>query len=377
MLRGQGPSWKIRSLDDFIARPLRYLRPKEILIDFQAPKTGYYLKALLILRAKLFDVCSALELVQAQPNRSLRLHFSDPWARSGCGPNTPFWENRPCYNRVKKDDVRRWYRRNGDHNLEMRITEKRELFLFFYEMILTPFCMHWAWRNATVTFDREPKLKSTSFTTSIKIADRKSTIYLGFRALLLTTWAYNEQLMDAGEMNRSEEASAPDFEEYDAISSEWTVQKSHHKMWKKALERYLNFAIATSEDFTNVIMNVSWPQMRQLLFTIWYGGILSQRNAFSEEHPGLTIEAGYDGLEVGHWTWNHDIIRRRYWEWCQNQHHIFEEGNIDLPSDSSSDAEVNFPDEEFEPFYLKFKSLPNWGWRSGGAWSGRAFLNEG
>ncbi|KAL7941921.1 hypothetical protein V8C42DRAFT_163832 [Trichoderma barbatum] len=62
MFRVQGPSWKLGSLDDMLAEPLRYLRPKEIFIDFQALKKGDHHFFLLILRAKLFDVCSALDL---------------------------------------------------------------------------------------------------------------------------------------------------------------------------------------------------------------------------------------------------------------------------------------------------------------------------
>ncbi|KAL7928941.1 hypothetical protein V8C35DRAFT_325567 [Trichoderma chlorosporum] len=305
LVRGSGPTWKVGNLDDVLAQPLRYLRPREIFIDFQSPKKGHYKMCFLILRAKLFDVCAALDLVQPQKERSLYLHFGDPWANTLDGPAKPFWENRPpaCY--VKKDSIRRM--RHPDFTRLVKNAgeiEKRGGFMYFYEMILTPFCLHWAWRNAKVTFDREPKLKSTSFIAPDADDDQR-TVYHGVKALLLTAWAYTEQLMQEGLMSGFEEEDVPEFGNQEAIRTEWASRRLHHRSWKRSLECYLNFAIGTM------------PQTAKLPEKIWRNMSKSPRNAFSEVNPGSDAGAGNEGLEVGTWTWNHDIVRRRYQDWAE------------------------------------------------------------
>ncbi|KAM6486205.1 hypothetical protein HDV62DRAFT_403510 [Trichoderma sp. SZMC 28011] len=403
VLRGQGTSWKVGSLDDMLAQPLRYLRPKEIFIDFQAPKKGYYQTNFLILRAKLFDVCAALDLVQAQNSRSLHLHFSDPWANSGSGPNTPFWENRPRTYGMKQKDMTRLIRGGDLRPLIYNCNHlgRRDAFLYFYEMILTPFCMHWAWRNAKVTFDREPKLKSTSFITSTFAAGRQHIVYHGVNALLLTAWAYTEQLMREGKIKESEEEFVPQIENYEDIRVKWASQELHHSSWEKAFECYLNFTIATSESFQR-IMDVGMSQTANLPETIWWHLDNSPKDAFSEEHPGSAEGAGNMGFEIGTWAWNHDIIRRRYHEWVQlwddSQYDDFDpslfesfyslldlhhrpilgfppEGVSEFESMSDEENEI-VPYEVFEPHQLRYIWPLSWKWQRSSGWKRRRYMES-
>ncbi|KAL7929049.1 hypothetical protein V8C35DRAFT_331932, partial [Trichoderma chlorosporum] len=394
----QGSSWKVGSLDDMIAQPLRYFRPKEIFIDFQAPKKGYYQASFLILRAKLFDVCAALDLVQTQDAPSLYLHFSDPWvdSGSGSGPNKPFWENRPpAYNRDGKR-----MRRLRDPDLRPLIKhpnriESRYAFLYFYEMILTPFCMHWAWRNAKVTFDREPRSKSTSFITA---TDRQHIVYHGVNALILTAWAYTEQLIQDGPIKES--SGAPQYENHKDMCLKWAAEEIHHISWKKALECYLNFTIATSESFQR-IMGIGMSQTANLPETIWWHLDNSPRDAFSEDHPGSAKGAGNRDFEVGTWRWNHDIIRRRYQEWAQ----LWDDWQCDLldphlshsfyslldlhismayPPEGDSDFEIVLDDDEdemipyevFRAHKLRYIWPTSWKWQRSLGWKLRPILES-
>ncbi|KAL7905847.1 hypothetical protein GGI35DRAFT_488111 [Trichoderma velutinum] len=316
MHRGQEISWRVESLDGILAQPLRYFHPKEIFIDFQAPKKGDYHISLLILRAKVFDVCSVLDLVQAQRERSLHLHFSDPWAKSGGGPNKPFWENRPCSNTVKKDTVRRVLRRHAP-NLRMHMIENREACLFFYETILTPFCMNWAWRNAKVTFDKAPKLKSTSFVSRSWVAGKMKIVHHGIKPLLLTIWAYIEHQMQKGTMKRSEEEYMPKFENHQALYYDWISQEPHHISWKQSLNRYLDFFIENSQNFYRLII-MKWPRETGLVETIDRHINLSPRNGFSDAYPGSVFSVEYADFSKSRiWAWNPEIIRQRYRDWSQ------------------------------------------------------------
>ncbi|RFU77394.1 hypothetical protein TARUN_4811 [Trichoderma arundinaceum] len=285
--------------------------------------------------------------------------------------------------------LQHWYRRYDDPKYKIRQLEKRNRFLYFYEMIMTPFALHWAWRSARVTFDRDHKKKSTSFTSLVTIAGQIIKTYHGFKALHLTVWAYSEQLMTDGQMERPEENPIPEFEDYESISAEWTAQDSHHETWRKALEYYLNFTIATSEDFIRIIHSVIWHRVDELLFKLRSKRSSPSCNGFSVHNPGSDIEAGYQGSETGHWTWNHDIIRRRYRAWCNNWYYdndvsvmssSEDDGWDSDPSEiigvddgwgSNSDDSVGF--EEFEPAFLRFQRPLNWNWKSQDRWIGRVF----
>ncbi|RFU76441.1 hypothetical protein TARUN_5797 [Trichoderma arundinaceum] len=268
-------------------------------------------------------------------------------------------------------------------------------------MILTPFCMHWAWRNAKVTFDREPKSKSTSFITPTVIANQKHIIYHGVNALLLTAWAYTEQLIQDGTIKESEEEFIPQFENHEDIRVKWASEEIHHSSWKKALECYLNFTIATSESFQR-IMGIGMSRIANLPETIWWHLGNSPRDAFSEEHPGSTEGAGNIGFEVGTWRWNHDIIRRRYQEWAQlwddSQNDVFDpylfhsfysllelhhgmtlqfprEGDSDFESVLDDESEI-IPYEKFRAHQLRYIWPPSWKWQRSSGWKVRPILES-
>ncbi|UKZ79043.1 hypothetical protein TrVFT333_006794 [Trichoderma virens FT-333] len=261
--------------------------------------------------------------------------------------------------------------------------------------------MHWAWRNAKVTFDREPKSKSTSFITSNVVAGQEHIVYHGVNALLLTAWAYTEQLMQDGMVKGSEEEFVPQFENYQNLRVKWVSEETHHSSWKKALECYLNFTIATSESFQR-IMGIGMSQTANLPETIWLRLDNSPRDAFSEEHPGSTTGAGNRGFEVGTWRWNHDIIRRRYQEWAQlwddSQTDLFDPylshsfySLLDLnhemtlqyfsEGDSGSDPALDdeseiIPYEEFRAHQLRYIWPASWKWQRSSGWKVRPILES-
>ncbi|KAH6604053.1 hypothetical protein Trco_007499 [Trichoderma cornu-damae] len=211
-------------------------------------------------------------------------------------------------------------------------------------MLLTPFSLHWAWRNATVTFDKEPKRKNTSFITLTGAGSNRKAAYHGYKALFATARAYTEQLMRQGTMWRSQEASVPNFEGHDSISARWAAQAGKHNAWKAALEPYLNLVIATSEDFPRIIDSVTQSEANPLLSTIRCRRHASPRNGFLRRHQGCEVEAGYEGFEIGHWHWNHDFVRRQYWDWSWSWHNLPLKPREPFSPDSSSDALVVFSD---------------------------------
>jgi hypothetical protein len=162
--------------------------------------------------------------------------------------------------------------------------------------------MHWAWRNAKVTFDKVPKSKSTSFVDGISKPE-----YHGIKPLLLTAWAYTEQLMQEGTIKKSEEKCVPEFENYKVMLKEWTSQELHHDSWKQTLERYLSSAHISSLKFGHFLQNLTSRHQENVAKIIRGHFDLSLRNGFSNLHLGHRA--------VSTWKWNHESVREYYHLW--------------------------------------------------------------
>lgn len=70
--------WTIKQLDStpVVALLPRY-KAKRITVEFNPPCTGFRLAAFLILRAKLFDLCTLLDRIAAQESPILEIRFRE------------------------------------------------------------------------------------------------------------------------------------------------------------------------------------------------------------------------------------------------------------------------------------------------------------
>lgn len=108
------------------------------------------------------------------------------------------------------------------------------------------------------------------------------------------------------------------------------------------------------------------------------------------------------GFEIGTWTWNHDIIRRRYHEWVQlwddSLYHLFDPnlfesfyslldlhhrptleiyivGVSEFESMSDEENEI-IPYEEFEAHQLRYIWPLSWKWQRSSGWKRRRCLES-
>lgn len=241
-----GPVWSVRHVDSNLALALRYCHPRNITIEFHAPKKGYYLASFHVLLAKIPNICTILNSIQMQSRRTVHMRFCDPWAGTGAGPSRPFWENRmsmlmPMKRRLRSSVLSFFEPDQRKH------FERREWSPYFYEAIMVCFKFHPTWRFAQVMFDRDPKRTSSSFTTSHEInGQTKISYYWGHEAFTIASWGYSEQLHDQ-HIIRVVEKGTHEFEDYDDFRERWHKSSAHHESWRNSYKSCLSFILATMD----------------------------------------------------------------------------------------------------------------------------------
>ncbi|KAK1772037.1 hypothetical protein QBC33DRAFT_592916 [Phialemonium atrogriseum] len=220
---GRGSStWTVKNLRSSLARNLIHYKPRGVVVEFRAPKKGYYLAAFIILRAKLDNVALVLGWIRPQANMSLRIRFADPWSENEKRPAKPFWENCPLGR--ERHRYPRWDRR----------------FPYFYEFLMTPLICNWAWRNATVVFDREPRRKSTSFVSGYLGNGQKRVHYHGYKELILANWGTCHELIpEERRMESPRQKKHLKFDNYEVYSRDWaSYSYADHSTWASAFSHY-------------------------------------------------------------------------------------------------------------------------------------------
>jgi hypothetical protein len=159
--------WTIKQLDStLVVALLPYYKAKRIKVEFEPPSKAFRLAAFVILRAKLFDLCTLLDRITAQQTPTLEIWFREP--APGIRPcyRQSFWEDRPQMSQASRADRRgaRYYL--GVDRPNKRALEKREIYPYFYECLMLPLIVHPLWRHAAIRFDREPGRLKTSVLSS-------------------------------------------------------------------------------------------------------------------------------------------------------------------------------------------------------------------
>jgi hypothetical protein len=197
--RAAKTTWSVADLDSRFVRVLRYYQPKNIVIEFKSPAIDYTshttvnsdcLRAILILRAKIFDICEMLGWFKAQQKQSRQIRFIDPARTSSTVARTdpdllayktvPFslsWGplSTPKAQRPPKSFWERHWRLGPDIYIigctdlqksvsYRRTTREARRWAYsrqpiFHEILLMPLCLHWAWRNAKISFDHPPQCR--------------------------------------------------------------------------------------------------------------------------------------------------------------------------------------------------------------------------
>ncbi|KAI0835774.1 hypothetical protein F5Y06DRAFT_299250 [Hypoxylon sp. FL0890] len=298
--------WCIADLDSPLARALRYCRPRETIVEFQAPERGHLAPAYMVLRAKLFDVCEILGWFQPQRNRLLQIRFTDPWPLRQ--DDLPFWEACMTIRPSKTLHTDLW------HEMKMRMImdpdlwprEKRPL---LYESLLMPLILNSAWRNAKITFDRDPKRSTFSYL--MKSHGARSEFF-DHKLLSLTAWAYMDQLIHDGVEKLGDDDLTPYFQQYDVNARAWTVEKSRRRILQAAFHSSLLAMIDCSYFFDLLLERLSSnplasTALHPLRAHICRTRNLSSANSFSRDHPEV---------EAAGWPWNLDHIRQVFVIWA-------------------------------------------------------------
>ncbi|XDG05724.1 hypothetical protein ABKA04_005339 [Annulohypoxylon sp. FPYF3050] len=157
--------WTIRDLSSPMARYIYWYRPETITIEFEAPTRGHMLLALLILRAKVFDICRILKyMLEVSPDNfteQLVVAFrggkdpSRPWL-----PRKSFWEMRPTI----FDSARQFARAARWQGKAMKKSQQfRDFFPYFYECLMLPLFSNGSWMPTLLQFDLDPTNRRCSF----------------------------------------------------------------------------------------------------------------------------------------------------------------------------------------------------------------------
>ncbi len=190
-------TWTVCSLSSPLARFARLYCPSMISVVLEAPTRGHRLMALLVLRAKVMDICGLLRLMYPDKQNLGQIWFlgppADPMAVSvhfgsrgeemqPRPAGKPFWESS------------RGIRPSLQRNLR-RPRSTRPKYPFFYEYLLLPLCSSLLWKLGTVSFDREPSKKHTSFFHEPATAGGPVR-YLGYQRLVDLKTQYNHLDME-------------------------------------------------------------------------------------------------------------------------------------------------------------------------------------
>ena len=77
-------AWSTRDLDSALLQGLKLCQPREMVVEFRAPKGGYHLASLLTMRAKPCDVHKVLDSMKAAAPKSVEIRFREPWPEPCC-----------------------------------------------------------------------------------------------------------------------------------------------------------------------------------------------------------------------------------------------------------------------------------------------------
>ena len=180
--------WTVRDLSSPMAKYIHLYQPEAMKITFEAAVSGHRLLALLILQAKIFDICRILrDLVSSLDEPEDHIRPLNIYFRGGKDPDRPkrscksFWVMRPGGVRDQPrclcpDEMHNGQSHNGDC--------RREGYPYFYECLLAPLMDCSLWRPNSLVFDIEPGKKETSFVSRIHDWGNVGRIdYLGHRKL--------------------------------------------------------------------------------------------------------------------------------------------------------------------------------------------------
>lgn len=228
----QGTScWTIRDLSSPMARYIYWYRPNYTQITFEAATSGYVLGALMILRAKVFDICqilSKMEPAYGRPyiSKSICVHF--------CGGKDlecpdrlrkSFWEMRPGTNFSTRRAIRD--ARYDGKVLKRRYHQAREDFPYFYECLMLPLFSCKPWIPSCLRFDMKPARNRSSFfgfNGQYGRPEITKTVYYGAQELFdLTGWYYFAYLRRKGYRNPESETEEDESDEYYHDDRWWNI----------------------------------------------------------------------------------------------------------------------------------------------------------
>lgn len=163
--------WTVRDLSSPMARYIYWYRPdNDVQVTFEPATSGCFTGALMILRAKLFDICQVLKHIKPKSTNGYLRHDLSIHFRGGKDSHgrlrKSFWEMRPG----RRYSCKRWHHeRKGqwpsvaERRQALKRYTCRNKTLHFYETLMLPLLFNghgWiAWR---LTFDIEPPNKRTS-----------------------------------------------------------------------------------------------------------------------------------------------------------------------------------------------------------------------
>jgi hypothetical protein len=183
----QGTScWTIRDLSSPMVRYIYWYQPDYTQITFEPATSGYFLGALMILRAKVFDICQILSKMEPKEHIGKFIHVHFCGAKDLECPDRlrkSFWEMRPGahLNFSTRRAIRK--ARYGGEVLKRRQHQAREDFLYFYEYLMLPLFSCKPWVPSCLEFDYQPAKNRSSFIGYTGRPDSTDRVYYGAQEL--------------------------------------------------------------------------------------------------------------------------------------------------------------------------------------------------
>ncbi|KAI1461274.1 hypothetical protein F4805DRAFT_413427 [Annulohypoxylon moriforme] len=317
--------WCIADLDTSLAQVLRYYRPRETVIEFQAPKGimggepdekydpyepyeqyGPYM----VFRAKLFDVCEILGWFQPQRERHLKIYFSNPWPPK-MGPSPSFWGFQlASINLGLEDPDIQKERESRRDAIDWHLWRKHPA---VYESLLLPLILNPSWRNSEVIFDRNPRGASSFYYIRKSHGRLVEHEKFDYKLLSVTAWAHIDQLITDGSVKLDDDDLTPYYKQYDNNVEVWAAEKAQRPMLQAAFHSSLLEMIDFGFSFDLMLEQLTRHPLSDRLFKPLRSHIrrtynLSPSNSFSKDHQDY---------EDDRWPWNLEPIRRAFINWAQ------------------------------------------------------------